>query len=220
MAIFPIRNHMQRAILFVCSICILLPAVAVLLRITSHRLARRSLSCSDACAILAGAFAVGFHAVFITSVVQCGVGWGHVPEIIAGYGRAPIEKLFKLNLAFELCWALSLSFSKTSILLLYGQLFRDSYMSWASRATACVVLLWAVETVLASLLICRPIPENWTHVPGGHCGDQVTVYYVNGLVNLATDMTVILLPLPHLYRLRLPKQTKATLSIVLSLGLL
>lgn len=220
MTIFPIHNHLQRAILIVSSICIILPAAAVLLRIASHRIARRSLSCSDCCAILAGAFAVGFHAVLITSVVQCGVGWGHVSDIMAEYSWAPVEKLLKLNLAFELCWALSLSFSKTSILLLYGQLFRGSYMCWASRATICVVLLWAVEAVLASLLMCRPFPENWTHVPGGHCRDQITIYYINGLVNLATDMTVIVLPLPHLYRLRLPKQTKVTLSIVLSLGLL
>lgn len=220
MTIFPIHNHTQRAVIAVSVICSILPVVAVSLRIISHRVAHRSLSCSDCCAVLAAVFAVGFQAVFITGVVQCGVGWGHVSDIFAAYGTAPIEKLLKLNLALELCWALSLSLSKTSILLLYGQLFRDSYMVVASRVIATVVLLWAVEVVLASLLICQPIPENWKHVPGGHCGDQITIYFINGLANLATDLTVILLPLPHLYRLRMPKHTKVVLSIVLSLGLL
>lgn len=220
MTIFPIHNHTQRAVLAVSIICSILPVVAVSLRIISHRVAHRSLSCSDCCAVLAAVFAVGFHAVLITGVAQCGVGWGHVSDLVAAYGAAPIEKLLKLNLALELSWALSLSLSKTAILLLYGQLFRDSYMVVASRATAAVVLLWMVEVVVASLLMCQPIAENWTHIPGGHCGNQITIYFINGLVNLATDLTVILLPLPHLYRLRMPKHTKVGLGIVLSLGLL
>lgn len=220
MAIFPIHNHKQRAVLAVSIISSILPLVAVSLRIISNRVAHRSLSCSDCCAVLAAAFAVVFHAVLITGVAQCGVGWGHVSDLVATYSAAPIEKLLKLNLALELCWALSLSFSKTAILLLYGQLFRDSYMVVASRLTAAVVLLWAVEVVLASLLMCQPIAENWKHVPGGHCGDRITIYFVNGLVNLATDLTVILLPLPQLYRLRMPKHTKMALAMVLSLGLL
>lgn len=220
MAIFPIENSMQRAMLAISIICSIFPVAAVSLRITSQRIARRCLTHSDYVAVLATFFAVGFHAVLIASVVQCGVGWGHASDIVKTYGAAPLEKLFKLNLALELCWALSLALSKTSILLLYRHLFRDSYMVLASRIVAAVVLLWAVEAVLASLLLCHPISANWHRVPGGHCGDQVTIYFANGLLNLATDVAVIVLPLPYMYRLRMPKHTKVVLSIVLSLGLL
>lgn len=220
MTTFPIVNRMQKTLLAISILCSILPTVAVSLRILSHRIAHRSLTASDWLAVVAAALAVAFQGVQITTVVRCGLGWGHNSEVEAAYGNEPIHKLLQLILAFELLWGLSLSCSKLSILLLYSRLFRDSYVVVASKITAVFTFLWAVSVVLAVVLICQPMREQWVHVEGGHCGNQFLLYLIHGFLNLATDLIVVLLPLPHLYRLKLPMQTKICLGIVFSLGLL
>lgn len=220
MTTFPVIRGPQAAVLATSILASIIPVVAVSLRILSHRVACRSLAASDYFAIASAATAIGFHAVLSTTVVQCGVGWGHVAEIEAAYGPAPIHKMFKLLLVLEMFWATSMSLSKTSILLLYAKLFKDSCMVKILRAIAVFVLLWAISVILGGFLICNPVSANWEPSSDEHCGNQILLYFFNGLFNLATDVIVILLPLPHLRRLRLPKQTKIVLAIVLSLGVL
>lgn len=221
MTTFPIVNRMQMTLLGISILCIILPTVAVSLRILSHRIAHRSLTASDGLAALAAALAVAFQAVQIMTVLRCGLGWGHASEVKAAYGDRPIHMLLQQVLTFELLWGLSLSCSKLSILLLYCRLFRDSHsVVTAARITAVFTFLWAVSVVLAASLICQPMKEQWIHVDGGHCGNRFLLYLIHGFSNLATDLIVVLLPLPYLYRLKLPMQTKVGLGIVFSLGLM
>lgn len=111
-----------------------------------------------------------------------------------------------------------MSLSKTSVLLLYLQVFRDSYVVLASKITLVVTSLWPVATILVALLICHPIVANWKQIAGSKCGDQVTFYFVSGLINMITDFVVVCLPLPQLYRLRLPQDSKMGLIVVFGLG--
>jgi hypothetical protein len=116
-------------------------------------------------------------------------------------------------------WATSLSCSKASILLLYMRLFEVPSFLTAARVVGVIVALWACATVLAGFFICRPFAMNWdTTIPGGHCGDQVLSFTLTGVVNLLTDVAVIVLPLPYLYGLQMPRYRKIVLMVVFSLG--
>lgn len=219
MTTFPLVTAMQRGLVATCILFSILPVLATALRILSRRIAHRTLNASDYCAIAATVLAIGLNVANICGVFLCGLGYAHQAAIVAQHGWAPIHVLVHLFIPWEFLWAVSLSFSKTSILLLYCKLFPGSYVVLAARLTIAVIVTWAVVSVVFGLLICRPSTSgSWATHWGDHCTDLVTYFFVTGLVNLATDVMVLILPLSHLYRLRLPKATKLSLIVVMSLG--
>lgn len=74
---------------------------------------------------------------------------------------------------------------------------------------------------MAGLLICRPFAYNWDQtIPGGKCGDQIVSFTVTGVINLLTDVVVLVLPMPYLYRLQMRTYKKVVLMGVFGIGLL
>jgi hypothetical protein len=84
-----------------------------------------------------------------------------------------------------------------------------------------IIVAWTVATILAGSLICRPFAFNWDKtIIGGRCGDQVTSFTVTGIINLITDVMVLLLPMQPLYQLQMATYKKVTLVSVFGLGIL
>lgn len=216
MTTFPLVTGLQRGLFASCILFSILPVVATALRILAHR--HRPLNASDYCAVAATVFAIGLNVANIAGIVVGGLGYAHQDDIVAEHGWAPLRTLHRLFIPWEFLWAVSLSFSKTSILLLYCKLFPGSYVVLAARLTTAVIVGWAVGTIFSGLFICRPVSASWSFDRHQHCGDQVLYFFVTGAINLATDVMVLILPLSHLYRLRLPKTTKLGLIVVMSLG--
>ncbi|KAK3952040.1 hypothetical protein QBC32DRAFT_213470 [Pseudoneurospora amorphoporcata] len=212
---FPIVKADQRSVLGVAFAFAILPVIAVVLRVIARRMASRPLDASDYCIMGACVFAVALEGVSITGVIDCGIGYDHVIAIVAEYGMDPITKLLKFF------WALSLGLSKTSILLLYSSVFAVRPVLWTARCAIVFITLWVIGTIMAGLLICRPFARNWDQsIPGGKCGDQVLSFTITGVLNLLTDLVVLLLPMPYLYRLQMRTYKKVVLMGVFGVGLL
>jgi hypothetical protein len=121
----------------------------------------------------------------------------------------------------EFTWAISLSLCKSSILILYAQVFPVSYIIWTSRAGIAFIVMWAIAVILAGCLICQPFAFKWDQtIPGGHYGDQVMSFTITGVLNLLTNIVVLCLPLPCLCSLQLRLYKKIVLIGVFSVGLL
>lgn len=54
----------------------------------------------------------------------------------------------------------------------------------------------------------------------GYCGDQVLSFTITGVINLITDVMVLVLPLRNLYKLQVPTRQRVVLVGVFSLGFL
>ncbi|KAI9367089.1 hypothetical protein BJX61DRAFT_538346 [Aspergillus egyptiacus] len=220
MATFPIHTHDQRAVLGVAITFAVLAVVAVFLRLLAHQLAHKKWTSSDWFIIAACIFSVGLQSVSITGVIQAGIGYGHVPEIMTTYGLEPITKLSKLIIPLQFTWVLSLSCTKISILLLYLRIFPVRWLVRSAWATIGVIVAWAIATILAGCLICRPFAYNWDKtIPGATCGDQVASFTATGVINLVTDVIVLVLPMPSLSKLQMAMYKKVTLIAVFGLGL-
>ncbi len=124
-------------------------------------------------------------------------------------------------IAIQLLWAVSLSLSKISILILYSKIFSIPAFIWVARGTGIVIIMWASATILMGFLMCQPFAFNWDQtIPGGHCGNQVLSYKITGALNLVTDFIVLLLPMPYLYGLNLALYKKLVLMVTFAVGLL
>lgn len=219
MVTFPLISHSQRAILAISFVFSILTAITVLLRFISHRIARRALSASDYCILGAAVFAIALQSISITAVFHGGLGWGHATDLVAQYGQEPLVVLLKLIVPLQFMWALSLSLSKTSILLFYLRVFEfERYIQLTAKITIAVIAMWASSTIIAGCLICVPFAMNWSSVPGGHCGNQVVSFILTGTINLITDLVVLVLPLRALHNLQMPKFKKIVIITVFSLG--
>jgi hypothetical protein len=82
-----------------------------------------------------------------------------------------------------------------------------------------LITCFALSIILSCLLICRPLALNWDPTLEGTCGDQLLSYTITGSFNLATDVIVLLLPLPYLWKLQMKLYKKIILSCTFSLGI-
>ncbi|KAL3468996.1 hypothetical protein BJX99DRAFT_242283 [Aspergillus californicus] len=217
--VFPIEKHGQKAVLGVAFTFAILAVTAVCLRLLAHQIAHKKWTASDYFIIAACIFAVGLQSISITGVYRGAIGFDHADDIIPVYGTEPITMLSILLIPLQFTWVLSLSCTKISILLLYLRIFPVRWLVRCAWATMGLIIAWAIATILAGCLICRPFAYNWDKtIVGGKCGDQVSSYTATGVINLVTDFMVLILPMPSLYKLQMATYKKVTLITVFGLG--
>lgn len=92
-----------------------------------------------------------------------------------------------------------------------------SLLRW-TKGIGAVIIAWNVADVFAALLICRPIARNWNPTTPGTCGSQPNFYLGMGIVNIISDVFMLALPIPYLYRLKLAWTRKLLAMSLLSIG--
>lgn len=164
-------------------------------------------------------FAVALQSLIIVGVVYSGIGFARLAVITETYGAEPITILMKLSIPLELSWALSLSCTKISILLLYINVFPVSWVVRIVWATIVLIVAWTVGTILTDFLMCRPFAYRWDHtIPGGSCGNQAISFTVTGVINLVTNVIVLVIPMPLLYKLQIARYKKTMLIFIFGLA--
>lgn len=83
-----------------------------------------------------------------------------------------------------------------------------------------VVALDATISVALTTFQCNPIYRAWDFGVEGTCIDLMTFWMVNGAYSIVSDIIVLVLPLPMIYALQLPRKTKICLMVVFGLGIL
>ena len=113
-----------------------------------------------------------------------------------------------------------MGFVKISVLCFYLRIFGpDPTFRLCNSILIFVVAAWAVATVLTEGLICRPWSAAWTaNAPPPKCGNPDLAYWVPNIVNVATDILVLILPLPSISRLQISKRRRIGLSMVFLTG--
>jgi len=121
----------------------------------------------------------------------------------------------------QILWATSLLFTKASILLFYMRIF-DVSVTWVravSRLATVAITLWCLSVILCGFLLCRPFAFNWDQtIPGGRCGNQILSYILTGSFNIVTDVIVLCLPMPMVWRLQMPLPNKIAVTVIFAIG--
>src|SRR3954470_1363567 len=118
---------------------------------------------------------------------------------------------------------MSLVFTRISILLLYQRIFT---YNWARRAIKIVLVLviatgiWFIASVATA---CVPLDAFWDWSlfmrAQVYC-QPPNLWWGNAAVHIAGDLIIVLLPMPILSSLNLPKKQKFALVGVFGLGFL
>jgi hypothetical protein len=120
----------------------------------------------------------------------------------------------------SLIYFISLLFTKLSILCLYMRIIQYEYVRHAGRAIFFIVSLSYVWMILNIVTTCVPLNDFWDlKKPYSEkwCW-KMEVFWSNAGLHMATDFLIFLLPLPVIFRLRLPRRQKIGLCLVFLLG--
>lgn len=110
---------------------------------------------------------------------------------------------------------------KFSLLLQYRRIFAGN-SKWMSRVCAGFMIyvgLWMIVQVTILALACVPIAVVLPHM-ADKCLDTLPIWYFSSGMNIFTDFTILLIPLPSVLKLKLRRKQKILLLGVFGLGFL
>ncbi|KAK3986166.1 hypothetical protein QBC44DRAFT_248731 [Cladorrhinum sp. PSN332] len=132
-----------------------------------------------------------------------------------------------LKKAFQLWWIgqqtykVALHLTKVSLLLLYMRIF--SHVAWFRKVAIGLIvflILYMIGSAAAGFAQCTPVERSWDRFVEGTCVDLYALFNTNGIVAMVTDVIILALPFPLVFKLSLPWAQKLALIPVFGLGAL
>ena len=147
---------------------------------------------------------------------------------ITGKGRMVFFLLAKLTVLpqgfwiAQLLYKLVVPFTKLSICLLYRRLFERAGRTFkiALYSVAGLIVLYYAAAWLTTVFECTPVRKSWQKSIPGTCINTATFFFVNAGFNIATDVAIMVLPIPVIYSLHLPTRQKVALCFVFAIGIM
>jgi hypothetical protein len=92
---------------------------------------------------------------------------------------------------------------KLGILCIYLRIFIDRPSRWICYALFVILALHSVVVAIMNIFICVPVAFMWDkRIGGGRCLNQALAVRYGSLTNIVTDVVMLVLPLPMVYRLK------------------
>lgn len=115
----------------------------------------------------------------------------------------------------------SLMIIRVSVLLFYLRIFPQRLFRRVVYAIIIANMFYGSAFILISIFQCIPVQAAWTRWDGtveGRCVDVNLLGWASGAINVALNITVLILPLPGLTKLAIPWGRKIHVLLVFGLG--
>lgn len=133
--------------------------------------------------------------------------------------RALTDNWRKLIMTASVLYVPCLGMAKFSLLLFYHRLSNLRWLKTMSIIMMIVVLGYSFAIIFALIFPCNPIAKNWdVSITTGTCINRSAIYIATAAVNVATDLSLLLLPIPVVLKLQVPNFQKAGLIFIFTLG--
>ncbi|KAH6713193.1 hypothetical protein BKA61DRAFT_675438 [Leptodontidium sp. MPI-SDFR-AT-0119] len=121
--------------------------------------------------------------------------------------------------AYVIIYALAVSFTKLSIVLFYRRIFG---MNWGLWFCTFPVVSYCVTVIATIVVSCQPLEYFWTQftTPGAtsHCINVSLFFFANGIWAMLVDFCILIVPIPVILKLQMPKSQKLAVMLILLLG--
>ncbi|KAL7904316.1 putative PTH11-typeG-protein-coupled receptor [Trichoderma velutinum] len=208
------RNDNSSQSIYIPSAIFLVIAPFIVLLRVYDRYHRRELGRDDWIAVAALIFQVLTIAFLLAS---CQYGMGRHSADISYNNKTEIFKYFYFS---QITYKFAINCSKCSILLLYLRIFEP--ILWMKRT--CWVLLvciaiYCLSSVAATVFQCSPTAKAFDKALPGTCIDLAKFWLSNAGFSIATDIIILVIPIPQVYTLRHPRARKISLILVFAIGI-
>ncbi|KAF2681252.1 hypothetical protein K458DRAFT_406607 [Lentithecium fluviatile CBS 122367] len=147
--------------------------------------------------------------------LQIHFGLGSHSSTLSPYQNEKIAMLIYISIP---TYCASLGLTKLAILMQYQRVFttrRFQIWTWTFIA---VIAAYTVATVITGVFLCTPISKFWKPQTEGHCINTFASWFANAIINIITDLMIIILPIPVVRRLKLARKQKTLLIGVFAFG--
>ncbi|KAI0170976.1 hypothetical protein BJ166DRAFT_517461 [Pestalotiopsis sp. NC0098] len=162
------------------------------------------------------------HALLIAFGVMCiDGGLGRDIQVVVSMPGA-VTSLYKSLFAAELCYGMSSSLAKLSLLAFYLRVFPTERVRWSCIILGSICIMWTIAIQIVNLLQCRPLKAFWTPAlqaePTTHCVDTILFFLGNSIVNCVIDLATLALPIQEIMKLHTTQKKKLGIAGVFLLG--
>ncbi|KAL9125991.1 MAG: hypothetical protein Q9217_004886 [Psora testacea] len=120
--------------------------------------------------------------------------------------------------ASQIIYKVTINLTKASICLLYLQIFPGNTFRRVTYLVMTFVLLYAIASIIATIVQCNPISYAWDRRRPGTCINLTAFWYANAAANILGDCIILILPIPSTMALAIPQRQKHGLILVFTLG--
>ncbi|THV55721.1 hypothetical protein BGAL_0004g00430 [Botrytis galanthina] len=204
--------------------CILLVVVSlcVSLRFYTRWLVKAPWAMDDVLVFAALVFQTALAAILFDALRTAGLGYHTsyleftAPWKVRRWGK----ELFAGTIVYLLC----ATAPKYAILLLYKRLFIVNKVRICVYALMATLVVYTIVMIAVALAACRPFAANFDPtIPGAKCINKEDLYRWGPIVNIATDIAMLILPMPIIWNLHTTRRLKLGLTLTFltgSLGLI
>ncbi|KIN03215.1 hypothetical protein OIDMADRAFT_95408, partial [Oidiodendron maius Zn] len=126
----------------------------------------------------------------------------------------------KVSYCVRLVYLFVLATTKIGVLALYQRVFDDRKTRNIIRGMMAAVVLYTTPVILMYLFQCRPIYGVWESSIEKTCLNTDTIIYVAAGCSIALDIALVVVAIPRILPLKLPRTQKAALLAIASLSIL
>lgn len=120
----------------------------------------------------------------------------------------------------QVTYKASINLTKASILLLYLRLFNIvRWIKWACWGLLACVIIYCISSMISTIFQCSPVSKAFNKTLPGTCIDLAKFWFANAGFSIATDVIILLLPMPLVYKLEVPRAQKVALMAVFAIGI-
>ncbi|GAB1738719.1 hypothetical protein NU219Hw_g3514t1 [Hortaea werneckii] len=163
-------------------------------------------------------------AAFVSCLIQCTFwaesvryGYGAAYLLLDEWHRREFNKWWFFGSIF---WPLTLTLFKTAIILMNKRIF---IQKWFQHLCWCALVVngcWGLGNILGTIFQCLPIPSMWGQVPAERCFNMTGLWISIVTWDVSTDVFVLGMAIPMVWRLNLKLRDKIMLTGVFMLGAL
>ncbi|KAJ5881697.1 uncharacterized protein N7529_000369 [Penicillium soppii] len=138
--------------------------------------------------------------------------WNVTPEMF--------DVFQKVILAAAVIYVPALAFAKVALIILYHRIVnRQSIYVWSLHIIAAVICGYSIAIVFALIFACNPIERGWnSSIKTGYCVNRSGLYIATAVTNIITDIALMVLPVPLVLGLQMPRIQKFGLLVMFIVG--
>ncbi|KAM0799876.1 hypothetical protein BDR22DRAFT_889848 [Usnea florida] len=202
----------QHEMYAVASITYIFVVIAVALRFWTRRLLKTQIWLDDWLVAAALLFATGY---LIKLLVWFHQGFGESFEDLTEHSKVIF---FKHYYADEILYFAIIGLVKFSILTFYWRIFKSTShipCSVLAAITAC----WVITGLLMVIFQCSPVSGFWDQQISAKCSiTDHNIFWAQSAPNILTDVALLFLPVPYVWRLQRTTSQKIALAVTFLLG--
>ncbi|KAL8941282.1 MAG: hypothetical protein Q9216_002343 [Gyalolechia sp. 2 TL-2023] len=186
--------------------------VSVILRLIGRKISAAPYGADDLLIVVALILTYGLN---INEIIAVHYGFGrHQLMLSLDY----ISKFLLNDWTIQIIFATAITVTRLSLLLFYHRIFPVKRFKIVALITGCILICWWISFIFAIIFSCYPVESFWNKAIVGHCVNEHTLSWGITGTELATNIIMLILPIPWLWKLRLAWSKKLAITGMFALG--